>query len=159
VQNNKIAIQVDKKIIYIEGDQEGEGNAIIQFSSALGKEQNLTIIATGTVTHNQAGLAKEDSQLNIIAWSDYYESVALPSIHNGMIFTHGKAYFDETHDSSVTNGSIVANEGIIFRELWSTKTINYADMRTNGIVPPGFEGLVGGSVSGYTSTPNSWKEI
>ncbi len=148
-----------KKIIYIEGDQEGEGNAVIQFSNALSKNQNLTIIATGTVTHNQAGLANKDSQLNIIAWSNYYETVALPSMHNGMIYTHAKAYFDETHDMSVTNGSVIANEGIVVGELWSTKTFNYADMRTRGAVPPGFEGLVGGGVSGYTLTPNSWEEI
>ncbi|MCK5014308.1 MAG: hypothetical protein KAS66_10855 [Candidatus Omnitrophica bacterium] len=148
-----------KKIIYIEGRREGEGNAIIQFTGALEKGQSLTVIATGTVTHNQAGLAQKDSQLNIIAWSDYFETAALPSIHNGMIYTHGSAYFDEMHDTSVTNGSVVANEGIIIREVWSTKTFNYADMRKRGVVPPGFEGLVGGGVSGYTKNPSSWREI
>lgn len=148
-----------KKIIYVEGDQEGEGNVVIQFSSALSKDQNLTIIATGTVTHNQAGFANKNSQLNIIAWSDYFETTALPSVHNGMIFTHGTAYFDEIHETSVTNGSIVANEGIVIREVWSTKTFNYADMRNRGSVPPGFEGLVSGGVTGYSVHPNSWKEI
>lgn len=147
------------KIIYIEGSREGKGNAIIQFSGALGKEQNLTVIATGTVTHNQAGNAKKNSQLNIIAWSDYFETTALPSVQNGMIYTHGTAYFDELHDTSVTNGSVVANEGIVIREIWATKTFNYADMRKNGVVPPGFEGLVGGGVSGYTPKPSSWREI
>ena len=148
-----------KKIIYIEGDQEGEGNAVIQLSSTLGKGQNLTIITTGTVTHNLAGLADKDSQLNIIAWSGYFESSTLPSVHYGMIYTHGTAYFDEIHDTSVTNGSVVANEGIVIGEVWSTKTFNYADTRTRGVVPPGFEGLAGGSVSGYAPRPNSWREI
>jgi len=148
-----------KKIIYIEGDREGEGSAVIQLSSTLGKDQNLTIIATGTITHNLAGLADKDSQLNIIAWSDYFESSTLPSIHNGMIYTHGTAYFDEIHDTSTTNGSIVANDGIVIGEVWSTKTFNYADTRTRGVVPPGFEGLAGGSVSGYTLRPNLWREI
>ena len=147
-----------KKIIYVEGDREGEGNAVIQFAGALGEKQNLTIIATGTVTHNQAGLAPDGSQLNIIAWSDYFETAALPSIHNGVIYTHGTAYFDEMHDTSVTNGSIIANGGIIIREIWSTKTFNYADMRKRGVVPPGFEGLVGGEGS-YTPKPSSWSEI
>lgn len=147
------------KIIYIEGNREGRGNAIIQFSGALGKDQNLTVIATGTVTHNQAGRAKKGSQLNVIAWTDYFETTALPSIQNGMIFTHGTAYFDELHDSSITNGSIVANKGIVIREIWSTKVFNYADMRKNGVVPPGFEGLAGGGISGYTRRPNEWKEI
>lgn len=147
------------KIVYIEGSRAGRGNAIIQFSGALGKDQNLTVIATGTVTHNQAGLAKKGSQLNVIAWSDYIETTALPSIQNGMIYTHGTAYFDELHDTSITNGSVVANKGVVIREIWSTKTFNYADMRKNGVVPPGFEGLVGGGISGYTRRPSSWKEI
>ncbi len=148
-----------KKIVYIEGDQAGEGNVIIQFGSVLPKGQNLTIISTGSVTHNQVGEAHKDSQLNIIAWSDYFETAALPSIHQGMIYTHGTAYFDEVHDTSVTNGSVVANEGIVFKEIWSTKTFNYADVRTRGAVPPGFEGLSGGGVSGYMPLPNSWREI
>ena len=148
-----------KKIIYIEGGREGEGNAIIQFTGALKKGQSLTVIATGTVMHNQAGLAQKDSQLNIIAWSDYFETTALPSVHNGLIYTHGTAYFDEMHDTSVTNGSVIANEGIVIREVWSTKTFNYKDMRKKGIVPPGFEGLVGGGISGYTPRPSSWREI
>ena len=125
----------------------------------LGKDQNLTIIATGTITHNLVGLASKDSQLNIIAWSNYFESSTLPSVHNGMIYTHGTAYFDEIHDTSTTNGSIVANDGIVVGEVWSTKTCNYADTRTKGVVPPGFEGLAGGSVSGYSLRPNLWREI
>ena len=148
-----------KKIIYIEGDRAGDGSAVIQFSGALEKDQNLTVIATGTVTQNQAGSTQKNAQLNIIAWSDYFETTVLPSIHNGVIFTHGKAFFDEVHDTSVTNGSLVANGGIVVREVWSTKTFNYVDMRHRGIVPPGFEGLIGGGVSGYTTHPTTWKEI
>ena len=148
-----------KRIVYVEGDLEGKGNAVIQFGGALEKDQNLTVIATGSVTHNQAGVARRDSQLNIIAWSDYFETAVLPSMQNGMIFTHGKAFFDEMHDTSVTNGSVVANEGIVIREVWSTKTFNYADTRRRGVVPPGFEGLVGGGVSGYTPHPTAGKEI
>ena len=148
-----------KKIIYIEGDREGEGNAVIQFSGALEKGQNLTVIATGTVTHNQTGSAQKNSQLNIIAWGGYSETAMLPSVHNGMIYTHGTAYFDEVHDTSVTNGSVVANEGIVIGEIWSMKTFNYADMRRRGVVPPGFEGLVGGGVSGYAQNPSTWEEI
>ena len=69
-----------KKIIYVEGDREGQGNAVIQFTGALSEDQNLTVIATGTVTHNQAGLAGNSSRLHIIAWSDYFETAALPSV-------------------------------------------------------------------------------
>lgn len=148
-----------KKIVYIEGEREGQGNAIIQFTGALATDQSLTVIATGTVTHNLAGLAGNNSRLHIIAWSDYFETAALPSVHNGMIYTHGTAYFDEMHDTSVTNGSVVANEGVVIREIWSTKIFNYADVRKNGVVPPGFEGLAGGRASGYASAPSSWREI
>ena len=149
----------EKKIIYIEGSSAGNGNAVIQFSGALAKNQNLTVITTGTVTNNLAGLAPEGSKLNIIAWSDYFETTVLPSIYNGMIYTHGTAHFDEMHDTSVTNGCIVANGDIVIKEVWSTKTINYADMRAKGVVPPGFEGLVGGGISGYARYPSSWLEI
>jgi hypothetical protein len=148
-----------KKIVYVEGSREGEGNAVIQFAGALSKGQSLTVIATGTVTHHQAGVAQEGSQLNIIAWSDYTETAALPSVQNGIVYTHSTAYFDEIHDTSVTNGSIIANGGVVIREVWSTKVFNYADMRRKGLVPPGFEGLVGGGVSGYMPNPTSWREI
>src|SRR3989338_4136676 len=132
-----------KKIIYVEG-QEGNGNVMIQFSGALPKGQNLTIISTGTVTLNQVGFSANNSQLNVIAWSDYYESAALPGSHKGIIYTHGTANFVDIHDTSITNGSVVANGGIRFGDIWSMKSFNYADTRSKGAVPPGFEGLVGG---------------
>ena len=101
----------------------------------------------------------EGSQLNIIAWSGYKETAVLPSSFKGVIFTHGKAVFDEVHDTSITNGSVIANEGIEVKEVWSTKTFNYADTRENGQVPPGFEGLIGGGITKYSIKPDLWKEI
>ncbi len=147
-----------KKIVYVEGKQ-GSGDVVIQFNAGLEENQNLTVITTGTVNYNQAGYASKNSQLNVIAWSGYKESAALPGSHNGLIFTHGVATFDEIHDTSITNGGVIANGGIAIREVWSTKTFNYADPRIDGSVPAGFEGLLGRGTSGYSSKPDSWKEI
>lgn len=147
-----------KKIIYVEGG-EGGGNVVIQSSGSLPKGENLTIIATGTVTLNQVGFSANNSQLNVIAWSDYYESAALPGSHKGMIYTHGAANFIDIHDTSITNGSVVANGGVRFGDIWSMKSFNYVDPRTKKAVPPGFEGLIGGGSSGYAERPNAWREI
>lgn len=147
-----------KKIIYVEGT-EGKGNVNIQFSGAWEGNQNLTIISTGTVTYSQASPVATNSQLNVIAWSGYNESAALPGTHQGIVYTHGKAVFDEVHDTSVTNGVVIAKEGIELREVWSNKTFNYVDPRVNGVLPPGFEGLVSGTLLGYEKKPTSWEEI
>src|SRR3989338_2171809 len=148
----------NKKIIYVEGSQ-GDGNVNIEFNGAWEDNQNLTIISTGTVTYSQANPVSTNSQLNIIAWAGYAETAALPGSHYGMIFTHGVAQFDEVRDTSITNGVVIANGGISVKEVWSNKTFNYADPRHNGVVPPGFEGLLGGGVKGYTAKPSSWAEI
>lgn len=148
----------DKKIVYVES-AEGDGNVLIQFSGALPKGQNLTVISTGSVTLNQVGFASDDSQLNVIAWTAYNESAALPGSHRGMIYTHGVANFTDIHDTSITNGVVVANGGINFGDIWSMKSFNYSDIRTKGAVPPGFEGLIGGGTKGYVEHPNLWKEI
>ena len=148
-----------KTIIYVEGSQ-GSGDVNIQLSGALDPGQNLTVITTGKVKLNLLGAEPNDAQLNVISWGDYSESGILPSVHNGAIFTHSVAKFDEIHDSSVTNGTVIANGGISIREVWATKVFNYKDVRDNGLVPPGFEGLLGGAAAeGYVKTPNYWKEI
>jgi len=147
-----------KKIIYVEG-QEGHGNVNIQFSGPWEGNQNLTIISTGTVSYSQATSVPTNSQLNIIAWSGYNQSAGLPGSHRGVIYTHGAASFDEVHDTSISNGIVIANAGINIKEVWSHKTFNYSDPRTNGVVPPGFEGLVSGSFLGYSTQPSLWEEI
>lgn len=148
-----------KKLIFVEGNKQGRGDVVIQLSAGWEKNQNLTVISTGKVTFNQAGISNATSQLNIIAWSGYEETAILPSSHYGMIYTHGAAVFDNILDTSVTNGCIVANGGIRIKEVWSTKTFNYRDVRDNGVVPPGFEGLWGDDTAGYLSKPVSWREI
>ena len=147
-----------KKIIYIEG-REGMGNVIIPFNGIWGDDQNVTIITTGIVTYNLSGPWKNNSQLNIIAWSGYRETGILSGRHRGIIHTHGKAEFDEIYDTSITEGTIVANGGITLGEVWSPKTFNYADTRTDGMTPPGFEGLIATGSFGFETKPIFWKEI
>lgn len=146
-----------KKIIYVEGD-EGNGNVVILFGEGLKMDQKMTVISTGTVVHNQTGFAAPDSQLNIIAWIGYLETAALPASHNGVIYTHGIAHFDGIYDTTVTNGSVIANGGIAIGEIWSTKTFNFADTTSDEIVPAGFEELLGGAW-GYVAKPSAWKAI
>ncbi len=149
-----------KKILYVEGSSKGKGNVVVQYAGGWGEKENLTVISTGTVTFNQIGGNRTDSQLNIIAWGDYHETATLAGSHKGMTYTHGRAHFDDIDESSVTYGSLVANDGVSMKEVWAQKAFHYADTRTNGMVPPGFEGLLGGRLSaGYAPQPNVWREI
>ena len=147
-----------KKIVYVEGD-EGSGDVVIQFGGVWEKDQDITVISTGNVTFNQGGIMGGDSRLNIIAWSGYKETAIFPSTHQGLILTKGKARFDDIHDTSVTNGCVIAEGGISVGEVWSTKTFNFKNFIRDGRLPPGFEGLIGSRASGYRDTPDLWKEI
>lgn len=146
----------NKRIVYIEG-KENQGNVVVQFFGSWKENQNLTIISTGTVTVNLAGRMQDSSQLNVVAWSGYNESAILPSVHNGVIYTHGKARFDQIMDYSVTKGQVIANGGIEVGEVWSRKTFNYRDTTAGGM-PPGFEGLVGARSAGFRDEPVNWVE-
>ena len=148
----------NKRIIFVDG-KAGLGNVTVQLMGNWEENQNLTIISSGSITFNQEGKMPSSSQLNIISWAGYHESSALPSVHNGVVYTHGKATFDHIYDNSVTNGNVIANDGIELGEIWSRKTFNYADVRRNGLLPPGFEGLFGARQTGYDSVPGDWKEM
>ena len=142
-----------KKIVYLEG------NGIINTSGLVQSNQNLTIITSGSVTFNQDGNQPPNSQLNIIAWDGYNETASASSTYRGLIYTHGKATFDNIKADSVTNGGVIADGGIILGDIWSTKIFNYADMTSNGFYPAGFENLSGGSTMGVASKPISWREL
>ena len=148
-----------KKIIYVEGYNERTGNVVINTNSLVSSNQNVTIIASGNVTFNQNGNQAPNSQLNIIAWGGYQESVSAASSHRGLIYTHGIATFDNIKESSTTSGGVIAEGGIVLGDIWSTKIFNYADMTKNGFYPPGFEMLSGGSLSNVDLKPSAWKEI
>jgi hypothetical protein len=148
----------DKKFIYVEGE-EGQGNVVIPVSGMLQPQQKITIISTGKVTVNVAGLMPDSAQLNVIAWSGYKETAAVAGTLRGTIYTHGQAVFDNIYDTSLTYGNLIANEGVRMGEIWSTKLFQYADIRQGDAVPAGFEGMIGGGTSGYVSIPDSWKDV
>jgi hypothetical protein len=132
----------DKKIIFVEGFEKG-GNVVIESSEFLSANQNLTVIASGTVTFNQSGEQAANSQLNVISWGGYTETASAPSVHRGIIYTRGVAKFDQIKENSTTNGIVIADGGIEFGEIWSTKVFNYADLTRAEVFPPGFERLKG----------------
>lgn len=150
------------KIIYVEGTAPGTGDVNIIFNASWQANQNITVISTGDVTYIQPLTVATNSQLNVIAWSDYSEPAILWSTHDGMTFAHGTARFRDVLDLSTTNGVVVGNNGIATNEIIAHKIFNFGDpLDENNQLPPAFEGLVTGSSSGssYVSTPNSWKEI
>ncbi len=147
-----------KKILYAEGTKSGKGSVVIQFTGELNPEENLTVISTGTVSFNQLG-GQTDSQLNIIAWEGYREMATLPGEHKGITYTHGSAVIDRIHEESVSHGILVAHSGVSVKEIWANKLFQYADPRVKGLIPPGFEGMIGGKLSaGYLSEPSVWRE-
>lgn len=148
----------NKRIVYVEGHP-GKGDVALTFAGPWEEGQNLTIISTGTITFQPTISMPSNSQLNFISWSGYREASILPNVHNGVIFTHGKAVFDNIYDNSTTNGNVIANGGIELGEIWSRKTFNYRDTRADGSLPPGFEGLAGARSSGYESRPSGWREV
>lgn len=157
VQDNNYTLSADsvdgKQIVYVDGNVTINSNLLVKSG------QNVTIIASGTVTFNQSGDQAPNSQLNIIAWGGYNETVSAPSTYRGLIYTHGVATFDNIKYPSVTNGGVIADGGVVLGEIWSTKIFNYADMTTNDLYPPGFEQLTGASTSTVAVKPIAWKEI
>jgi hypothetical protein len=145
---------VGKTIVYVEG-----AGVVINSNALVQPGQTLTVISTGNVTFNQNGFQPANSNLNIIGWEGYTESVAAASRHRGLIYTHGRAIFDNIKDSSTTTGGVIAEGGVVLGNIWSTKTFNYADMARGGICPPGFEALRGKGRLQVASKPISWKEV
>ena len=153
---------IDKKIVYIEGSLPGTGNVDIYFGAAWADNQNLTIISTGSVNYVQPLEENTtNSQLNTISWDDYTEISIHRTTHSGVIFTHSMAYIYCSLGNSNTLGSLIANEGIYMDLKGVAKRFDYEDpLDANGLVPPGFEGLIGsGGGGGYSSTPIEWREI
>ncbi len=148
-----------KKVIYVEGTSAGAGDVNIVFGSTWSDDQNMTIISTGTVNYIQPLQGLTDSKLNTISWEKYYEPSVLYSNHAGVNYSHGSADFFEVLDTSTSVGSVIGKTGINANETIAWKKFYYDSDLLTGTVPPGFEGLVGGGSSGYSSTPSDWKEI
>jgi len=148
------------KIIYVEGTSAGAGDVNIIFNATWQADQNITVISTGTVNYIQPLTVASNSRLNTVAWDDYYEPSILYSTHSGVTYAHDLATYREVFDYSISEGSVIGNNGMTANEVVAHKEFNFEDpVDSDGNVPPGFEGLVGGSSGGYVSTPSSWKEI
>ncbi len=165
VQNNgtvtilpNSAAYAGKKIIYVEGTTANSGDVNIIFDATWQNNQNLTVISTGKVTYLQPLQFASNSQLNTISWEGYAEPSVLFSTHSGISFTKGTAQLTEILAYSATTGSLIANQAVSANEFIAEKEFFYDDALTNEVVPPGFEGLVGQSAGGYSTTPNVWKE-
>ena len=148
-----------KKIIYVEGTSAGAGDVNLIFGTTWADNQNLTVISTGSVNYIQPLTVAANSKLNVITWERYYEPSILISMHKGVTYSHANADYTELLDISSTTGAVIAKTGINASETIASKSFYYDSTLATSAVPPGFEGLVTTSSSGYSSTPSSWKEI
>ena len=101
-----------------------------------------------------------NSQLNTVSWDNYSEGTIFYSTHSGVNYTHANANYTSILSYSVTEGNVVANGNVTANMLGVIKRFDYeSPFDEDGLVPPGFEGLVGTGSGGYSSTPSDWKEI
>ncbi len=148
-----------KKIIYVEGTSAGAADVNLIFGATWADNQNLTVITTGTLNYIQPLTVATNSKLNTIGWERYYEPSILLSTHKGVTYSHGSADYKELFAISTTIGSVIGKTGITANETIAHKKFYYDPALQGSVVPPGFEGLVTTSSSGYQSTPSTWKEI
>ncbi len=148
----------DKKIIYVEGEAPGAGSVIILFNASSALNQDITIISTGSIYYLQPLQLSEKSQINLIAWNNYWESSIFQSKHKGITFAHNKANFSCILSQSETNGSLIANAGINAYEPLTWKQFSYENLIINEREIPAFQGLISQLKEGYSLFPISIKE-
>ncbi len=151
----------DKKIIFVEGSAPGEGDVNIWFDSSWQADQNVTVISTGSVNYIQPlQNPSADSQLNTISWDNYNEAAILFSSHSGVTYTHAEANYGSIISLSKTEGNLIANDDVNLDLILVWKEFDYENpVDDEGLVPPAFQGLVGGASDGYSSDAASWTEI
>jgi len=149
---------IGKKILYVEGSSSGTGDVNIFFDATWQDGQDLTIISTGTVDYVQPLQVQTDARLNTISWDDYNEFAVFVNTHDGVTYTHDEAEYFDILDVSVTEGSVIANQGIDTFEVIALKRFYFSDRIENGDLPPGFEGLLGINPTLVTN-PQNWKEL
>jgi hypothetical protein len=148
-----------KKVIFVDAP-EGKGDVNIMFDATWRQSENLTIVTTGDISYVQPLQNGVNSKLNLVSWKDYNEASVLYSAHNGVTFAHQDADYFSVLSYSHTTGNIVANRDINAFEALTWKVFDYVSpVDGDGNVPPGFSGLIAQSAGGYSSTPDSWKEI
>ncbi len=148
---------VDKKVIFVEGDNPGQGDVNIYFGATWQDQQDLTIIATGEVTYVQPLQFQEDARLSTVSWDDYSEISVFRNAHESVIYTHDDAYYMDIFDWGSTTGNIIAQDDISIFEFITNEKFYYSDRAYNGDLPPGFSRLSSGS--GVLSNQMSdWQE-
>jgi len=148
---------IGKKVIYVEGDNPGQGNVNIFFDASWEDQEDLTVISTGEITYTQPLQFQEDSRLSTISWGDYSEISIFQSTHESVIYTHEDAHYADILDWGSTTGNIIAQENISIVEFITNEKFYYSDRALNGDLPPGYGRLA--STSGVLSSKMmDWQE-
>lgn len=156
-----------KKVIFVEGidaegnPAEGAGDVEIVFSGTpWTNDENLTIVSTGSVHYTEPlEFGTENSYLNVVTWENYQEDSYFLGKHSGTIYSHDSVHYESILDLSVTKGCVIANNSMETYSVITGKRFSFDDPVKEGVVPPGFEGLIGGGQTGYQDIPISWEEI
>jgi hypothetical protein len=146
-----------KKVIFVEGDNPGEGNVNIFFDTSWQDDQDVTIISTGEVAYVQPLDIGSDSRLSIISWGDYNEASIFRSTHESVIYTHGDADYADILDWGSTTGNIIVQENMAMYEYITNSKFYYSDRAFNGDLPPGFSRLTAGA-GVLSSRITDWQE-
>ena len=163
--NNQTVTLTGKKIVYVEGDNAGDGDVDIVFggSEVFNDGEDMTIISTGDVTYLeplQSG--QSTSRLNVITYEDYDEASILWTNHNLNVYAHNNVNFLSLLSSSSTEGTYTANNDTELIAILAAKHINFPD---NTTVPPGFEGFYGLSqgnifeANSHGTLNQDWQEL
>lgn len=148
-----------KKLIYVEGATAGSGDVNILFDASWQDNENVTVVSTGDITYLQPLQYTANSKMNMVAWEDYNEASILLSRHQGVTYAHDDANYFSVFSLSTTTGNVIANDNIAALEVLSDKRFYYNNPVSNNQVPPGFEGLISQSASGFQTEPSLWEEI
>jgi hypothetical protein len=154
-----------KKVLYVEGDNAGDGDVEIYFGAAevFGDDEDLTIITTGAVTYVEPLQSPDsDGRLSTISWDDYEEAGILWTNHNLNAYSHDDVNFLSLANASQTEGVYIANDDMEMVAILAKKTLIFPE---NIIVPPGFEGFADisqGNIfspGGAGMMSNDWQEL
>ena len=149
---------IGKKILYVEGSSPDTGDVNIFFDTTWQDGEDLTVISTGTIDYVQPLQFQQDARLSTISWDEYHEYAIFLSTHDGVNYAHDEAKYYDIFGISVTEGNIIANQGMSCTEIIALKRFYFSDRIENGDLPPGFEGLFGSAPTLITD-PQNWKEL
>jgi len=148
-----------KKILYIEGDNPGDGDAFVFFDTTLLPDEDVTIISTGKATYYYPLVrGAENSRVNFMSWDDYYRTSAIGTFYTGSAYTHGKATMETFALGAMSTANIIANDDITLREVLVLDHYRFSDRAISGDLPPGFQ-LLGSSSPTDTPKLEGWEEL